>query len=87
MKNVTKMKINYTKVILDSLRELSKDHDHHPLGFHLVHATSDSNLEFMDDKQLSLILENYLGELNLDQQTQIIGFNDDFISESEEEDF
>lgn len=79
------MKRNFTKEIAETLKELSRDYDHKPLGFHITHAIDGSQLEWMDDEQLSNSLTTYLEQLNLDIQTQIIGFDTDFLPDEEDE--
>lgn len=76
---------NYFEEIFKLSRELKKNHDHHPIGAHWMMATEGSNLEFLTEKQLADALEVYLAQLNLDIEIQIINFQDDFLSDEEEE--
>lgn len=86
MKNDIEMKNrNFPKEIITYLQELSKNHSHHPLGAHISMATDGSNLEFLTDRQLADALEVHLTQLNLDIESQIVNFNEDLMTELEDE--
>lgn len=76
----------YTKQITKHLLELRRDHGHHPSGAHLIMATEGSNLEFLTEKQIVDALEVYLAQLNLDIESQIINYNEDLMTDLDEED-
>lgn len=76
---------NYDKEILDYAKELMKSHSHHPLGAHIAMATEGSNLEFLSQKQLADALEVHLTRLSLDIESQIVNYNEDLMTDLDEE--
>lgn len=80
-------KSNYTKEIIDSIKELSTEYKNNSLMFHIGLATQEySDICTISDKEFSFLLKKYLGELSLGISSQIIT-DDDYIFDLDEEDF